>query len=91
MNIFKLKKNNLLSLLIFIGVLLTLVINLMRTWNLNEAKNDTNELNADAKDLLNPNPCNYSKNGPRILCGIYTYPKNHNKSALAMFNTWGKR
>jgi hypothetical protein len=35
------------------------------------------------------NKCNYGKNGPKILCAVFTYQKNYATKATAVNNTWG--
>lgn len=40
---------------------------------------------------MKANVCNYGKSGPRILCAVYTYKKNHASRALMVHKTWGKR
>ena len=38
---------------------------------------------------LTRNTCNYGRNGPRILCAVFTYQKNYATKATAVNNTWG--
>lgn len=37
------------------------------------------------------NKCDYGPKGPRILCAVFTYEKNHKTKAVSVDKTWGKR
>lgn len=41
--------------------------------------------------LTNDNKCNYDKNGPRILCAVFTHKANFESKAAAVNKTWGNR
>lgn len=64
--------------------------NLINVNNIHYLKNVINaSKNLNVKIIFNR--CNYSRSGPRILCGVYTNPRNHKTKLLAIHNTWGKR
>jgi hypothetical protein len=46
-------------------------------------------LNLKYNGSLTQNRCNFGKNGPRILCAVFTYQKNYATKATAVNNTWG--
>lgn len=53
---------------------------------------ETNNLKYVKKDNLDTkNICDYNKNGPRILCTVFTYKKNFRLKAQYVDETWGKR
>ena len=80
----------LFSIGLFCGILINLYSNLNLNYNyckIEEIEQNTKLLNE--KNIIYTK-CDYNRNGPRILCAVFTHAKAHSKVHY-VHNTWGKR